>query len=63
MRVMIDASQVTTGVTPEAEGVQYCKLIGIVKMLVLGISCGDPPGGVKKMLVVFRKLWAFRKIS
>ena len=45
---MMDASQVTTGVTPVAEGVQYCKLTGIVKIFVLGMSEGEfDPGGVK----------------
>ena len=64
IRVMIDASHVTTGVTPVALGVQYCELIGIVK--IFEESIGWPvvcPGGVKKIRVVFKKFFASRKIS
>src|SRR5271167_3614683 len=63
MRVMIEASQVTTGVTPAALAVQYAKLIGIVKMDVGATACAEPLGGVKLMVVVFRRFLAFRKMS
>src|ERR1700759_1703441 len=60
---MIDASQVTTGVTPAALAVQYSVLIGIVNMEVEAIACGEPFGGVNVMVVVFSKFFALRKIS
>jgi hypothetical protein len=41
MRVMMDASQVTTGVTPEALGLQYAVVMGIVNMFDDGITWGD----------------------
>ena len=40
IRVMIEASQVTTGVTPVPLGAQYCALIGIVK--IFAESIGKP---------------------
>src|SRR5271165_1912811 len=52
MRVMIDASHVTTGVTPDALAVQYSVLIGIVKIAVDAMACADPPGGVNEIGVV-----------
>ena len=41
IRVMIDASQVTTGVTPLALGVQYAGVMGIVNTFDGLITCGD----------------------
>jgi hypothetical protein len=64
MRVISDASQVTAGVTPLALGVQYCKLTGMVKIFVGSIGALTvEPGGVKNIFVVFRKFFAFRKMS
>jgi hypothetical protein len=63
MRVIMDASQVTTGVTPAALAVQYSVLIGIVNIAVDAICCGDPFGGVNVTVVVFSKFFALRKMS
>jgi hypothetical protein len=60
---MIDASHVTTGVTPAALAVQYSVLMGIVNIAVGAIACGEPFGGVNVIVVVFNKFFAFRKMS
>src|SRR5208282_1726819 len=61
IRVMSEAPQVTTGVTPLALAVQYCNEMGIVKMLLetMGSPCVCP-GGIKNICVELSRFWAFR---
>jgi hypothetical protein len=63
IRVMIDASHVTTGVTPAVLGVQYSVLTGMLNIDVDAIACGEPPGGVNVIVVVFSRFFALRKMS
>src|SRR5208337_1045533 len=61
MRVMSEAPQVTTGVTPLALAVQYSDEMGIVKILLE--SMGSPcvcPGGMKNICVELSRFSAFR---
>ena len=68
---MIEASQFTTGVTPDALGVQYAAEMGIVNTCVLLLSGVCVPlarlaadtGEIKMIFTVFSRLLAFRKTS